>query len=138
MRNYILVAASACALLASCGEPTKTVTEFKADEEARIGALAKCRENPGAWDTTPNCGNAEAATRQMIEDVHQAAIDEAKPLQDRIVEISRACLTVPPMERQSCNQQYVAESQELTAQTREIADRSNARKRELAAQIQRR
>lgn len=137
MTKYTLLILSSCALLASCGEPTKAVSEFKADEEARIATLQKCRENTGEWDTTPNCGNAEAATLQMIEEAHQAQANEAKPLQDQIRELSTECTGVPREQWNACRESNGKAQAELMAKSREIASRFNALKQELSTQIAR-
>lgn len=125
------------AILASCGEATKTVSDFRADENARVATLAACRDNPAEWDTTPNCGNAEAATRQMIEEAHIAQGAEAKPLQDQIRVLSTQCTGVPRDQFYSCREENGKAQAEIMAKSKEIADKYNTLKAELSAQIQR-
>lgn len=51
-------------LLAGCFEPgegIRTVSDYLGDAELRAEQLAKCRDNPGALATTPNCRNASEA-----------------------------------------------------------------------------
>ncbi|MGS0550511.1 EexN family lipoprotein [Xanthomonas oryzae] len=55
-------------LLAGCGdsEPTRTVSEYKADKELRASTLAACKNNPGDKGLSPNCINAGHAEDEVL------------------------------------------------------------------------
>lgn len=45
-------------------EPTRSVEWFKAHEAERDATLQRCWNNPGELSDTPNCVNAEQASRE--------------------------------------------------------------------------
>jgi hypothetical protein len=63
------VFATAVLSLAACNEErTHTVDEFKADSQLREATVAKCKNNPGELEKTPNCINAgDAAWKVRLD-----------------------------------------------------------------------
>jgi hypothetical protein len=54
-------------IFAGCGEKVQTVEWYKEHHDERKAQVEKCINNPGKLEKTPNCINAKAAYKQMLE-----------------------------------------------------------------------
>jgi hypothetical protein len=122
------------AMLASCGEATKTVSEFKADDPLRASTLAGCQNNPGEWATTPNCVNAETATQELIGELRADLNTQVEPLK---AETQRLWDTCPPKDRATCFISTRGEVYTVTQQIDGIVADYNARIQPLLDQLKR-
>lgn len=132
MKYSLIPILGSLALLMSCGEVSQTIGYYKTHDAAREEKLAACLETPGEFDTRPNCVNAAAATREMIEDIEVEAKAVGQPYRDQIAALWDAC---PPANfaqcRRSTSQQATALNNEASAAVNQVL----ARRAELRRQL---
>ena len=54
-------------ILMGCKEESKTVDWYKTHEKERQEMLAKCKNNPGELENTPNCINAKEGEWEAVK-----------------------------------------------------------------------
>lgn len=125
------------ALLASCGEANQTVGYYKTHDTAREEKLAECRNKPGEWDATPNCMNAETATRQLMDEVQAEAAAVAKPYQDQIAQLWENCKVTDYTKYRECQPETSKQATALDREARDAVNQIMQRRQNLIAQISR-